>query len=697
MSTPAAALVRLLPILIASAMVGCAAKLVLPDNEPAALTEAIAASALPAASLDGLAPLGPIPASVRRLDRPVRYLSLAEAIALALENGYVGGDSARSPGVANDDLLTFTGNGPSGADSIRVFALQPAIADANVAASLARFDVQSFVNQTWRTFDEPVQGLNSFQNGQNANLAFGLAKPLSTGGAAGLTWNTDYNNLSQPPSSVLNPSYFTRMQFGFEQPLLRDNGVFINQILNGFPSSNLYPTLNGRAGVQGILIARIRSEQQRAEFERRVNHLLLNVEAAYWNLYAAYIDLYSTDQALRMATEVWRVAKEQFPEKIDEGDFAGTRAQLHFFRGNRLQNIGRILDAERNLRLLIGLTVEDGERLVPIDAPSSETIEPDWHASLIEALNQRPELILAREEIKRSQYQVDNQLNRLQPDLRFIATYDVVGLGTRLDGNGQFTDSNGLRQPTNALRTLASARYDDWTLGLRMSMPLGFRAEFAGIRQAKLELAQAHFTLKEQTTKAESFLAKQYSRVIELADVIDTRRQQRQALADQLEVRFRKFSAGKIPVDFLQDSVRQWTTALSAEYRAVADYNTAIAAFHFGKGTLMDYDNVRILDGSVTMAAPVRAIDHERTRTQWLKRRFESRVETPRPTDLSGLMPPAPPQMPPELPTLFEPATTLAPPPGESGPTDGEPKHRAVPVSHQPLRVSGFGGQEKGP
>jgi hypothetical protein len=167
--------------------------------------------------------------------------------------------------------------------------------------------------------------------------------------------------------------------------------------------------------------------------------------------------------------------------------------------------------------------------------------------------------------------------------------------------------------------------YNDWTIGVRGSIPLGYRAEFAAIRQAKLELAQANYTLVEQETKARSFLAKQYSKLFELADVIETRRQERQALADQIDVRFRKFAAGKTPVDFLQDSVRQWASALSAEYRAVADYNTAIATYQFAKGTLMEYDNVNILDGTTPVIAPVRAVDHEQVRTEQIARRQSER------------------------------------------------------------------------
>ena len=49
----------------------------------------------------------------------------------------------------------------------------------------------------------------------------------------------------------------------------------------------------GGGRVEGILVTRVRLEQAKAEFERNLNHMLLNVEAAYWNLYAAYGTLWS--------------------------------------------------------------------------------------------------------------------------------------------------------------------------------------------------------------------------------------------------------------------------------------------------------------------------------------------------------------------------------------------------------------------
>src|SRR4051812_19890602 len=91
-------------LVLAAAVTGCAVTKVLPDNEPSALPAFQEAKAKLGLCED--VKMGPIPATVRHLDRPVRYLSLTEAIAIALENGYTGANSARSPGFANDDLLT---------------------------------------------------------------------------------------------------------------------------------------------------------------------------------------------------------------------------------------------------------------------------------------------------------------------------------------------------------------------------------------------------------------------------------------------------------------------------------------------------------------------------------------------------------------------------------------------------------------
>lgn len=580
------------------------------------------------------------PATVLDPDRPARHLTLPLAIAMALENGTVGIESVRAPGLANEDLGGFAGQSFGGADSIRVLSYQPARLGTQIEAGLARFDPFFSAGMAWQTTDEPTQGLSSFSNGHGANLSASLIKPLSTGGVFGISFTNDYLFLNNPPTgefATLNPQYVPRLRFGFEQPLLRDFGADINQLRSSFPGSSLFPELNGRSssfGSDGILISRLRFDQSRAELERRVNFLILNVHAAYWNLYQAYVNLYVNDQALRQSHNAWRIGKDyEQAGKIDNGQLSQILAQYEQFRGDRMNALARVLDAERNLRVLVGLPIDDGLRLVPIDAPQTLPENPDWQSALDDALNLRPELLIARQEVVVKQKNLLLQKNALLPDLRFQATHTTVGLGSRLDGSGTFLDANGDPVTNNALRSLVGTHYNNWTVGLTMNIPLGYRYEYAQIRDARLALTQSFLALKTTEEKATNFLAKQYSAVIETGRVIEMRRRQRIAQGEQVEVRLRQYLNWKQDdrggrLEFLLDAQRAWASALNQEYQAIADYNIALATFEFAKGTIMQSCNVRIAEGALPDVVTMRAVEHEQATTQrrLLERRRVHRI-----------------------------------------------------------------------
>src|SRR5262245_42523800 len=103
----------------------------------------------------------PAPGTVNNPERQPRYISLRECIAIALEQGTSGLQSSRLTGTADDDLTRFAGTGITQPDSIRVLALQPAIAGAAIESSLARFDAQWNALLNITNTDEPVQGLTS--------------------------------------------------------------------------------------------------------------------------------------------------------------------------------------------------------------------------------------------------------------------------------------------------------------------------------------------------------------------------------------------------------------------------------------------------------------------------------------------------------------------------------------------------------
>jgi outer membrane protein TolC len=643
-------------------------------------------------------PLVPDPATVANPEREPRYLTLQEAIAVALENGTIGSQSVRAAGTAGDDLVGFTGLGVAGADSVRVLALQPAIAGAAIEAALARFDTLWSTSMTWNTTDEPAQGLSSFRNGQAATFASSLAKPLPTGGVAGITFSTDYQNLADPPGgffSVLNPSYTTRFQLGFEQPLLRGAGVDINQLLSGFPGSALFPGIGGRQSnfaTEGILLTRLRFDQQRADFERSISHLLLNVEAAYWRLYGAYLNMYSNEQGMRLSLEAWRVAKAEVEAGAKVGSvMSQARAQFEQFRADRMRALGQIIENERTLRTLLGLAVEDGSRLVPVDAPTLAPYQPSWQAALDDAMALRPELVLAREDLKAKQLAVLREKNFLLPDLRFQATHTTVGLGTRLDGAGTFIDATGLPITNNALRSLAGTHFNDWSVGLTLNVPLGYRHEHAQLRQTRLQLAQSYLVLKEQERKAQTFLAKQYSQVIEQYRQIEIRRLQREAASKDLEFRYNLIAGGtKVADDLLLLAQQRWTSALVLEYQAIVDYNIALAGFEFAKGTILQHDNVIIAEGPLPQCAAVRAVEHERQRTEAIVLR-ERALAVPHPACLTStgetILPELPTTRAPTVPSLLAGRAGLDEPPPPSFPGIEQPRI-LPPLGTEPNSIS---------
>lgn len=596
----------------------------------------------------GLDPVtGPVPAppDVTFPERKPRHLTLQEAIAVSLENGTVSGRTGIGSGIVDDNPATYNGASISSqSDTVRVLALAPAIAQANIEASLSRWDARWISGLSWNHTDQLLQGLTSFNNGDRANFNTSIVKPLESGGFVHTSLDTTYQMLNNPPAGafgVLNPSYTTRFIIGFEQPLLQNFGSDINQLLNR-PPQVFGSTLPGSAAtvlnqtylatlqqqtsfvnegtVDGVLITRLRFNLSRAEFERQINNLVLNVEVAYWKLYEAYGELYTFEEALRIVHNGWLLMNEKFGAgRTKLAELAQLRGQYEEFRGERVRALGQVLEAERNLRGLMGVPIEDGERLVPITPPTMAGYRPDWDVCLQDALNLRPELVLARESLRVSQFNLDLQKNFLKPDLRLVADYVPTGFGTRLDGNGTFLDANGQPHSSNALRSLASNHFDDWLVGLNLSVPIGYRLEHASIRAGRLALAQSYFALKDQEERIKRYLVQQYQKVSEWWVRIETARQERKNYAEAVKKRLTELreKEGVDPATLLEVH-RRFSLAQQKEYQAISEYNSSLARLEFAKGTVLKHDNVVIAEGAVPYCAEVRAVDHERERAKAL-------------------------------------------------------------------------------
>ena len=650
--------------LLVAGLSGCSRQAFLAEKDVTSVTNQLV-NGLERDTTAGSAPIAaPVeaPPIVDYPDRQPRELSLPEALAIALENGtassnFLGTAGLGAVGLGNagvvDDTPAASARGlfNSQSDRIRVLALNPAIAYTNIEASESRFDAKWITTMNWTVQDTLQNGLANFNNGETAAFNSSIVKAFATGGVANITFNTNYTDLSNPPTvgtfKVINPLYTAPLQFGIEQPLLQNFGVGINQLLNQvapiqgvtmpLQAANFYnnsrtpliqgPNFSGLA-VQGIVLARLSFDQARAEFERQVHNLLLNVEIAYWKLYQSYGTLYSNEQVLHLAHKAWRIAEANYTQgRINPQDFYPVHAQYEEFRGERLKALGQVLEAERNLRGLIGLPPEDGMRIVPVTAPTLAPYVPNWRAALDDAIGLRPELILARQNLKNAQISLLIQNNFLKPDLRFVGQYSPTGYGTTLNGSGTLIDGTGAIRTANALRSLGQGDFVNWTMGLTLNVPLGFRLEHAAVRSARLQLAQAYYFLHDQEQRVQRALTQQYQKLNEFNRLIETSRAEREAYAQSVKAQWERYKVGSSDprqgtitalVLSLLDYQRRLALAQVKEYQAIADYNATLARFEWAKGTILQHDSVAIAEGPLPQAVQVPAVENERRRTRAL-------------------------------------------------------------------------------
>jgi outer membrane protein TolC len=579
-----------------------------------------------------------------------RLISLCECIAIALEKGRVG-------------------------TNIRVLAFNPAIAQTDVEQSLAQFDARFRASMLWNDIDEktggsplfspaalvgtlgagiqgaaagvPAQEALPFFQSQQATLQTQLLKPLPTGGVAGITFQTDYekNNLNEQ-TQTFNPSYLPRLIFTFEQPLLRGAGVEVNQT--------------------GILVSRLGLDQAHTAFTASVNDLLFNVEQAYWTLYSAYWNLYTQDLALRQSQEAWQVGKYLFDKnQLPIQNLSLLEATYQSFRLARLDALQAVLEAERQLRLTVGLPTEDGHRLIPTDQPTAAPYRPDWHTALCEALENRPELVQARQDITRIQVLIKQAKNQILPDLRFVASYDFNGMGNRLDGS-----TDGIND--NALKSMTSNRFHDWTLGLTLDVPIGARAAHAQLRRTQLQLEQRQVQLHDQEAQAAFALQRSYRELLQRYERIQIVSAVRRSATTQFQALYEEYRRGQGLLQFLLQAQQTWLVALRDEQLAVLAYNVALADFEREKGTIMRCDNVSIADGPLPACVQARASEHihEREQAYLLRNRplpCNGEACPGGATDPSAEMVPLLTNGPPSVPALLEKAEKLP------APTDSSP------------------------
>jgi len=541
------------------------------------------------AEVDGALP----PLSLQNTEpKEVWELTLEEAVQTALANNKV----MRSIGGQIMGPPDFLVRNPELAPTV----YDPAIVESDprqgVEAALAAFDAQFSTSVFWEKRDTP-QNVAGFVTAFRpavfeqdlGNFTAQIQKTAATGGTWTVRHNANY--VWDNSSSKAYPSdWNVNMEAEMRQPLLQGAGVQFNRIAGPGAIPGFY---------NGVMIARINTDIALADFEAGVRDLVGDVEIAYWELYYAYRQLDAVIAGRDSALVTWRRIYTLYKEGARGGEAekeAQAREQYFQFRSAVEESLQSLYNAEAKLRYLMGLAVTDGRLIRPANEPTTAKIVFDWHEALNEALVRNTELREQRWLVKRRELELIASKNFLLPRLDAVGRYRWLGLGDELI-ESERSGLSFLDDGSNAWEVMTGGDYQEWQLGLEFSMPIGFRQEMAGVRNAQLYLARERAKLQEQELELSHQLA-YYLRELESTYVLtQTNWNRRVAAQRQVDSVAQAYETGTVTIDVLLEAQRRLAVAESDYFRSLVDYNEAVTQVHLRKGTLLEYNGVFLAEG----------------------------------------------------------------------------------------------------
>jgi hypothetical protein len=516
----------------------------------------------------------------------------------------------------------------------------PAITETNpqsgIDAALSAFDAQLQstlnANKYNRRLNNRFQGANGLYLQDYDYFDVALSKKAATGSTFTLRKGVIFDNDNSSGNQFEGGAWDVFIEGEARHPLLRGGGVEYNRIAgpDGAPGS-----------MNGVLLARVKTDVSLAEFEIGVRDLVSNVENAYWDLYYAFRDLDAKVKARDGSLDTWRRVHALYLTGGRGGEASKeAQAREQYFRfqqdvedalGGRLTESTRtnngcsagtfraspgVYVAERRLRLIVGLPMNDQKLMRPADEPSMSPLNFDWQAVGSEALARRPELRRQRWQVKARELELLASKNFLLPNLDLVGRYRFRGFGSNLIAD-EASSLSAADQPfryDSAYNNLYTGRSQEWTVGAEFTMPLGFRQGHSAVRNAELQLVRDRCILREQELQVVHDLSDAIADVDRAYAVLQTNINRSVAAKEQLAAVQTAYDEDKVDFYVVLDAQRRYLDAETRYYQTRVDYAMAVRNVYYEKGTLLDDCGVVLNEGPWPDKAYVDAGRRERLR-----------------------------------------------------------------------------------
>jgi outer membrane protein TolC len=438
----------------------------------------------------------------------------------------------------------------------------------------------NWTHQTTPQTNTAITGTSTLVTGTTLFNA-GVQQGFASGAQVGLNFNNSRTSLNSQRTGY-NP--YTGSTFGFTatQPLLRGFGASLNRrfiriagneqkITSLLFQQQLILTVYGVIRLYTDLVALVEDEKVKQETVTLAEKLLSDVRA-------------QVEEGTLAQVEMTRANAQVFSTRQDLINAGGLREEQEAIFKNVITRRGNE-DPEVS-----------GARIIPTDTlsiPATDEIRP-MQDLIADALAHRPDLDQARLQIANSQIGLEGTRSLTRPQLDLVGVMQNNGLAGQASPFAVNQDAAFIGGYGSVLDQILTRKYPTYGVGLQMTLPLRNRVAEADLARDEWQIKQSEIRLRQLQNQArleveDALIAMRRARASYQA-AAEARRLQDESLAAEQA----KFEVGASTSFFVIQYESLLAQARSTEVAARSSYVKAKAALQRAMGTILEENHIGV-------------------------------------------------------------------------------------------------------
>jgi outer membrane protein len=438
----------------------------------------------------------------------------------------------------------------------------------------------NWTHQTTPDTDPLAYGTNALAGStMNANAGY------TQGFSSGTSVNAGFDNsrfTTNSLQSVFSPYTTSSLGFTVTQPLLRGFGAAVNR--------RFIRISKNEQKIAGLLV------------QQQLIATVYGVVRLYTDLVALYEDVKVKEETLASAEKLYTDTKAE----VDEGtqapvELTRANAQVFSIRQDLIDSRGLLEEQEAVVKNVITRRTDNepevlNARIIPtdtIDVPGADETRP-LQDLVAMAFANRPDLSQAGVQVENTQISLQGSRNELRPEVDVVATAQNSALAATQNSLVNPVQSPLVGGYGNALEQLATRKYPTYGVGLNITLPLRNRIAQADVTRDEIllrqsQVAQAQLHKQAQLEVEDAVIAMRRARSSYEAAVETEKLQQ-----ESLDTERAKFEVGASTSFFIIQYESFLAQAKSTVVVAKSAYFKSRAALERATGTILDDNHVSL-------------------------------------------------------------------------------------------------------